>query len=268
MKRRALRILTPVLAAVLVFIAVYTFFTEYWWLVQPHGGYEATVTPLNGTTCKLRILYYDPLALEHDNKTLIHVLERIAAERGACMSIYTGNAAGLKPLMNLSAYDIVIIRAHGGLWDGRGFYFATGIEAGMKPDIPSKLFEQLVAEGAIAAGSPAVWNRGALEVAPAYIVVGAGLFKHVKLKKDAVVVVASCDSLDDQRFVHAVLEAGARAYIGWVGTVTPADIDRALPTLLSLLLSHFNNPCSVTRLLLERGLLRASTGAVLGAVCR
>ncbi|AEM38889.1 hypothetical protein Pyrfu_1021 [Pyrolobus fumarii 1A] len=220
--------------------------------------------------CAYRMLFYDPLALEYPNQTLLRQIEYIVNESGGCLDAYIGEEAGLEPLLHLDKYDIIVIRAHGGIWDGRGFYFATGLSPQGPYDIPVLLVQKLAKNGVLEAGSPAVLSEGAVISSSEYIIVGALFFKHVaRLKKGAVVVVASCDSLNDPRFVEAVLTAGAVAYIGWMGKTTPSAIDDMLPSLIKLIVEHLDNPCeALTNLKIIGVKLVAPTGAVLSGVCK
>ena len=263
-RRRLPRVTLLISLPLITFLLIYMFYTP---ALPPRG--PSRVIRAEHTACAFRVLYYDPLALEHPNDTLLRVIRDVVVEHGGCIDAFIGRAATLAPLMNISRYDIVVIRAHGGIWRGKGFYFATGVGVGEAPGVPRSLFERLVKEGAVEAGSPAVWGRSGLIVAPEYIVVGASFFKHVRFRQGAVVILASCNSLDDPRFVRAVLSAGARAYIGWAGDVTPADIDAVLPKLVDMLAAHLSDPCEAAKLFMMRlgGLLATSTGAVMSVVC-
>ncbi len=253
----------------LAFIAVYA-------LYGPGGGREPGVvvhvehaaSSTGAPHCRYRLLYYDPLWLEHPNRTLVKLVEEIVRRTGGCADIYLGGRAGLSPLLHLDRYDVVIIRAHGGIWDGKGFYFATGLTPLGPYDVPKRLVEKLVAAKALEVGSPAVLSGGAVVAAREYLVVGAPFFEKIaRFKRNAIVVVESCDSLADPRFVQTVLRAGAGVYIGWTGKVTPSDIDATLPRLLRIVVEELGHPCRIARLVAER-LVAASTGSVLEAVCR
>ena len=230
--------------------------------VRPRGSVHTK------TLCRYRLLYYDPLWLEHPNETLIRTIREIVEETGGCMDVYLGARAGLAPLLHLEKYDIIVIRAHGGIWVGRGFYFATGLSPLGPYDVPRSLVEKLVSKGIVEAGSPAVFTGGAVEATREYIVVGAGFFESIaRIRRGAVVVLESCDSLADPVFAKAVLGAGAGVYIGWTGKVTPRDIDDTLPSLLKLIISELGRPCEIAKSVSTR-LIESSTGALLAAVCR
>ena len=263
------RVLTALLVAapILAFLAVYLAYNPS---PTPHAGKTIHLNATGaGGGCRYRLLYYDPLYLEHPNETLYRVISRIVRETGGCMDAYLGSRAGLRPLLHLDRYDIIVIRAHGGIWAGRGgFYFATGLSPSGPYDVPARLVERLASEAAIEAGSPAVFAGGAVVAAPEYIVVGAPFFEKVaRLKKGAIVILESCDSMRDPRFVATLIRDGASLYIGWTGKVTPREIDDTLPWLLRLVVSRLHDPCSVAKTLAKR-LIVAGTGSMLTAVCR
>ncbi len=267
-KRRALALIA-LLLPIAAFVTVYLAWSPG---QQPAPGEVQHVRPAGSAAseapCRYHLLYYDPLWLEHPNETLIRVIREIVEETGGCMDAYVGARAGLAPLLHLDSYDIVVIRAHGGIWAGRGFYFATGLSPLGPYDVPRSLLERLVSSGAVEAGSPAVFSGGAVVATREYIVVGARFFeKLARFHKGAVVILESCDSLTDPRFVSAVLDAGAGVYIGWTGKVTPRDIDDTLPSLLRLVVSELGHPCEIAKSVSMR-LVESSTGALLGAVCR
>ena len=266
---RRILALIVLLLPIAAFIAIYLTWSP---AQQAAPGEVQHVKPVGSTasriSCRYHLLYYDPLWLEHPNETLIRVIREIVKETGGCMDAYIGARAGLAPLLHLDRYDIVVIRAHGGIWAGRGFYFATGLSPLGPYDVPRSLLERLVSSGAVEAGSPAVFSGGAVVATREYIVVGAKFFESIaRFHRGAVVVVESCDSLTDPRFVNAVLNAGAGVYIGWTGKVTPSDIDDTLPSLLRLVVMELNHPCGIAKSVSSR-LVEASTGALLGAVCK
>ncbi len=221
------------------------------------------------------MLYYDPLASEYLNQTLIERIEAIASQLGACIDVYVGEKAGLKPLLRLTRYDIVVVRAHGGIWDSKGFYIATGLAPRGPFDVPLDLVRKWSREDLIAAGAPAVVFRGGIVSSREYVVVGPGFFEKVVAgeRRHGVAIVMACDSLSDPRFAAALAAKGFDVYFGWKGLVTPEDIDAVLPRLFRLVLEGWEKGlrgCRLQGWVLERLgslVVGRSSGALLSGVC-
>jgi len=223
--------------------------------------------------CKLRILYYDSLARDIPNQTLVKLLERIAREYNACIDVYLGRQAGIKPILNIGEYDIVVVRAHGGIWDGHGYYIATGLAPGEKLDIPLDLAKRLASQGILAEASPAVFANGGAFVSEKLIIIGSyKLFNIVHPKRGSVLIAMTCSSIQDPLFVSKALKSGLGLYIGWIGAVTPRDIDRVLPKLLKLVLEYYTRGargCRLASALKQLGplLMAPDTHAILSSSC-
>ncbi len=240
---------------------------------QAEMGLGGNATVARTGRCRLHILYYDSLARDYPNTTLVREIEAIAHRYNACLTLVLGREAGVKPILELGRYDIVVIRAHGGIWPGHGYYIATGLTPDGRLDIPPELAERLASSGVLAEASPAVFIGGGVEGAEKLVIVGSvKLFDFVKPKNGSVLIMMTCSSLQDPAFVSRALSSGSSLYIGWLGTVTPQDIDAVLPRILIVVLEAYTRGargCEILKAVTALGplLIARDTHSVLSASC-
>ncbi len=213
---------------------------------QPLGHYnpirEASNTAITNSYIK-RALIYDPLYRDHPNETLYAVIIPLLRSSGYEVTVYAGRNATLEPLVYMDSYSLVIIRAHGaynnkqsGIY-GRGEYIFTGLLYNEAVSYYGDTIQRLVKKGELAIGVVPPGNSSVTEnklnKLPKQLVVSPLFIEHkTMLKKDAVIFVFSCYSMNDQTLAQVFTGKGAAGVIGWKGGVTDRYMDAVLPIVV------------------------------------
>jgi len=212
-------------------------------LTQDNGAQEPT-SPLTGTTrtpsgaeapglegVPRRVLIYDSLAREFPNPALVSMLVRLFESSGFQVDVYQGFNASLDPLVAISEYGVVILRAHGayngdpGTGKPLGAYVYTGLYYYEAQVIYDGYVDEGVEKGYFAKAT--IPARG--DESPLYLAVSP-LFFEENLGKlnNTIVFFTGCYGADDDRLASVFLDKGAQAFIGWKGNVTWTHADEYL----------------------------------------
>ena len=193
----------------------------------------------NETGSRKKALILDPLYNWIPNAPLLDNLISLLREAGYSVKVVKGANATVDAFRNITLYDLVIIRSHGG-------YFEPGDTLGGKTlddyapvvftgepfseclPLSCKYYIERLREEVVAG----VFSQGSVEVT--VFAITPLFFKNLKgtFNEEAVVIVASCYGLAGHMLADAVIDKGARCFISWSWKVTPSHMDAALKLLI------------------------------------
>ncbi len=193
---------------------------------QHSGGEVHSAIKLSTNVRGCRALIADGLYDLFPNKTLINYLRSELVSSGCDVTVYLGSNVTMKVFKELTRYDIIVLRLHGGYGYEHGS-LVTGLFTGVRW---SYRYYPLAKEGYVAKGVPFYARERA------YVALLPKFFREKlvgRFPKDSVLIAFGCFTAMNKRLVDAFLDHGLHCYIGWNGTVTINYLDKVLPTLIS-----------------------------------
>ncbi len=191
-------------------------------------------------------LYYDSLATEYPNQTLNNMIISIFKKYGYKLKIYEGYKAGVEELKDMSIYDIVVIRAHGGYNNNKttgkplGSYVFTGT-----PYNPYMYFNDQKNNYLVPGVIPLPGGGYSQE----YFVASPRFFaKYTMFKKDSIVILATCFGMNDDILAKTLLAKGVKVVISWNGSITAHHLDYTLPLIVEKTLDILSKSSDVEEL--------------------
>ncbi len=243
-KKRSLLILG--VAAILLAVIGYGIY-DYW--IMHHEAPKPV--PVNNSTNKTAIIY-DSLSREYPNDTLIEDLVSLLEEYNYTVYVYRGVNATLDPLVTITRFDLVIIRAHGA-YNGNdthrplGSYIYTGLTYEEAKAIYDGYIDSMLNKGEFALAiipPPGVQlNETIIEQLPKYVAVSPKYLNEQlgSFKNDSIVIWAGCYGANDDRLANVFLDKGAKSFIAWNGGVTQHHMDYVLLETVKYLVEN-NDP--------------------------
>jgi len=178
-----------------------------------------------------RVLIYDSLSREFPNPALTSALVQLFESAGFQVNVYQGFNASLDPLVAISEYGVVILRAHGA-YNGDpetgkplGAYVYTGLYYYEAQVIYDGYVDEGLEKGFFA--KAIIPARGG--ESPLYLAVSPLFFEENLARLDGTIVFfTGCYGADDDRLANVFLAKDAQAYLGWKGNVTWTHADNYL----------------------------------------
>jgi hypothetical protein len=176
-----------------------------------------------------RVLIADSLSIDYPNPELINYIASLFRSKGYAVDIYYGEDVNLSLYSNLTNYEIIILRIHGGKAQYRdkdgNIRYLNGLFTGLKwRDEYLELKKQWIATRAYPFNST-----------EAYLAVLPKFFEE-KFKggfiENSVMIVASCFSLYTPDIADALFRRGLSKFIGWRDVVTLEHMDNVIKRLV------------------------------------
>jgi len=221
-------ILISSIIALLLIVSIITTYTNV-----SFKGEKASKTQQETSSIKLKALIADGLYEDYPNMSLIEELKNILKAHGYSVSTVLGRNVTLDVFRNLTSYNIVILRLHGGASEvptviGKNVTF-IGLFTGVPWD-PIK-YSDLKRRLLVTKGRPFL-NPNKLYVAalPRFFLEEV----EGRFPTYSIVIAASCYSLRTVDIAYAMFQKGLMYYIGWGAPVTVEHMDKSLELLLKL----------------------------------
>lgn len=231
LKERERRLATAVFLALILFIAAISVYFAYAFLNQPQD--QATNPTINPTSLQLRAAIVDQLTLTFPNHTFIQTAENTLKQAGYSVDYYSGEKVTVELYRNLAThgYKIVILRVHSaaGKCNGKQItsLFSSEIYSSTR-----YTYEQLTDQ---------VGNIGySVNDTVAYFgisqeFVGSSMNGRFQ---NSIIIMMGCNGLASVEMAEAFVEKGAKAYIGWNGSVSASHTDQAATCVLKHLITQ------------------------------
>jgi len=215
-------------AIFLVFILLIVVFSSYFTYNYLNQSQNQTTNP---TSSQLRAAIVDQLALTFPNQTFIETATNILKQAGYTADYYAGEEVTVEFYGNLSAhgYGLIILRVHSTATKLEGEAFVEAPVVFFTSESYSKtnhLYEQLTDQLLMVSytASPSLYYFG---IVPKFVTSSMkGTFQNT------VIIMMGCEGLNNTKMAEAFIQKGAKAYIGWKGSVLASHTDSATIHLL------------------------------------
>jgi hypothetical protein len=217
-KEKKRRIVTPTLLACILIVAAVSAYFTYSYIVQPSSAPVAAIV--------------DQLSLTYPNQTFIERATSILKQAGYSVDYYPGKNVTVEFYRNLAmhGYSLIILRVHSGLVPGTRYVgFFTSERYDQSKYVQEQLWNQLWK--AVYSNEDVAKGITYFGISP-YFVTGSmnGKFENT------VIIMMGCNGLTYTPMAEAFIEKGAKAYIGWNGSVSASYTDEATANLLQHLI--------------------------------
>jgi hypothetical protein len=239
-KERERRIATAIFLTIILSSAAFSAYFGYT-LLSPSPDLSFTESTLQfkpeNPNPELKAAIVDQLSLTYPNQTFIEAATSILKQVGYSVDYYRGEEVTVEFYTNLPThnYELIILRVHS---------TASGLSQGQFVTVPVFLFtseiysttrhvsEQLSDEVFRAAyNTPG--SKDYFAIGPNFVLGAmAGGFKNTTI------IMMGCEGLKNTETAEAFIERGAKAYIGWNGSVPASHTDQATTCLLKHLITQ------------------------------
>ncbi len=181
------------------------------------------------TAAKGRVLIADSLSIDYPNPELINYIADLFRSKGYEVDIYLGEEVDLSLYANLTSYEIIILRIHGGKAEYRdregNLRAINGLFTGLKwSDEYNELKRNWIATRAFPFNSTEAY----LAVLPKFFEERLnGMFVE-----GSVMIVASCFSLYTLDIAQTLINRGLSKFIGWRDVVVLDHMDNVIKRLV------------------------------------
>jgi hypothetical protein len=218
----------------LVFILLIVIFSSYFtcnFLNQPQN--QTT----NPASSQLKAAIVDQLSLTFPNQTFIETATNTLEEAGYTVDYYAGEEVTVEFCRNLPThgYGLIILRVHSSAAELQGKEFVetpVGIFTSESYSQTKYVYEQLTDQLLMASY--------AMPQPPYYFAI-VPKFVTSSMKdtfQNTTVIMMGCEGLNNTKMAEAFIQKGAKAYIGWKGTVSASHTDKATTRLLQHLITE------------------------------
>ncbi len=162
------------------------------------------------------------------NDELIKKLSSTLKSQGYDVTVVLNGDVNLNLFLNLTSYDLIILRLHGG-YGYLGGKEVSGLFTGVKWTY--KYFS-LAKKGYVAKGVPFYARERA------YVALLPKFFRELlegKFRVNATVIAAGCYTASSDELIEALFNHNLKYYVGWKGAVTVDHLDRVLYVLIGLI---------------------------------
>ncbi|MEM3578462.1 MAG: hypothetical protein QXX51_08495 [Candidatus Bathyarchaeia archaeon] len=228
-KERERRIVTVVMALALIVIMVASSF----------GVYQSIKSTSNQNieSKVLKAAIVDQLSLSIPNQTFIETATKILKQANYTIDYYPGEKVTVEFYRNLPTheYKIIILRVHSSAAELQGeefietpVSFFTSEPYSQTKYIYEQLTDQLVIASYTMPQPPYYFA-----IVPKFVTsTMKGIFQ------DTVTIMMGCEGLNNTKMAEVFIQKGAKAYIGWKGSVSASHTDAATTILLQHLITH------------------------------
>jgi hypothetical protein len=225
-KKRERRIGMAITAALLIAIVLVSGFIINSMLNPPPSGQNASFT------APLRAAIVDQLSLTFPNQSFVENATSTLERAGYTVDYYSGEkvSVGFYKDLPTYGYGIIILRVHSTIstW---GVTLFTSQPYSRSSYVFEQEFDRVVA----VAYSEEDAKKGIMYfgINPSFVESNMeGAFPS------AVIVAMGCDGLNNTKMAEALVKRGAKAYVGWDGSVSSAHTDQATAHLLQHLITQ------------------------------
>jgi hypothetical protein len=224
-KERGRRIATTIFLVFILLIVVFSSYFTYNFLNQPQSQ------AVNPASSQLKAAIVDHLSLTFPNQTFIEEATNILKQAGYMVDYYPGEEVTVEFYKNLPThgYSIIILRVHSSAAELRAGEFIetpVGIFTTEQYSQSRYVYEQLT-DQLLAASYSMPQPPYYFAIVPKFVTQSMkGAFKNT------IIIMMGCEGLNNTKMAEAFIEKGAKAYIGWKGSVLASHTDTATIHLL------------------------------------
>jgi hypothetical protein len=230
-KERQRRIGTIIFTALILIVVVFSAYFGYSLLSQPQNQ------TLSQESSQPKAAIVDQLSLTFPNQTFIETATNILRQAGYVVDYYPGEEVTVEFYKNLPThgYSIIILRVHSSAAELRAGEFVetpVGIFTAEQYSQSRYVYEQLTDQLVIASYT--------MPQPPYYFAI-VPKFVTSSMKgtfKNTVIIMMGCEGLNNTKMAEAFIQKGAKAYIGWKGSVLASHTDTATISLLQHLITE------------------------------
>jgi hypothetical protein len=225
------RMATVIFLVFVLLIVIFSSYFTYNFLNQPQN--QTT----NPASSQLKAAIVDQLSLTFPNQTFIEGATRILEEAGYSVDYYSGDKVTVPFYTGLPkhGYGLIILRAHSSAAELQGKEFVetpVGIFTSESYSQTKYVYEQLTDQLLMASY--------AMPQPPYYFAI-VPKFVTSSMKdtfQNTTVIMMGCEGLNNTKMAEAFIQKGAKAYMGWNGSVSASHTDQATAILLQHLITE------------------------------
>jgi hypothetical protein len=230
-KERQRRIGTVIFTALILIAMLFSAYFGYSLLSQPQNQ------TLSQESSQPKAAIVDQLSLTFPNQIFIEAATNILKQAGYMVDYYPGEEVTVEFYKNLPThgYSIIILRVHSSAAELRAGEFVetpVGIFTAEQYSQSRYVYEQLTDQLVIASYT--------MPQPPYYFaIVPKFVTQNMKgIFKNTIIIMMGCEGLNNTKMAEAFIEKGAKAYIGWRGSVSASHTDTATISLLQHLITE------------------------------
>jgi hypothetical protein len=227
-KERERRLGIAIFLALILFIAAISIYFTYTFLNQPQNQTSNQTT--NPTSSQLKAAIVDQLSLTYPNQTFIQTATNTLKQAGYTVDYYPGEQVTVEFYRNLPThgYKIIILRVHSSTSEFPTLAFFTSETYSNLKYVGEQLDGQVVC---------VCFNIEDKEkffgITPSFVESSInGKFQNTTI------IMMGCNGLTYNDMAKALIERGAKIYIGWTRAVSGSYTDQATICLLQHLISE------------------------------
>jgi hypothetical protein len=191
-----------------------------------------------GSAYSFKAVIVDQLSLMFPNNTFTEEAERILKDAGYTVDYYSANEVNVDFYKSLirKGYGLIILRVHSAqIGESTQIGFFTSQSYSKTQYISEQLSDQVF----MATPQMSVIQLYSGNF-PKYFAIGPKLIQQASYTRlgNATIIAMGCDSLRFADMAQAFIEKGAKAYIGWNGSVSADHTDKATINLLQHLITE------------------------------
>jgi cell division protein FtsB len=231
-KERQRRIGTVIFTALILIVVLFSAYFGNSLLSQPQNQ------TLSQEPSQPKAAIVDQLSLTYPNQTFIEAATNILKQAGYSVDYYPGEEVTVEFYRNLPThgYKIIILRVHSSAAELKGKEFVetlVGIFTAEQYSQTRYVYEQLTDQLVIASSYTMPQPPYYFAIVPKFVTSSMkGTFKNT------VIIMMGCKGLNNTKMAEAFIEKGAKAYIGWKGSVSASHTDTATISLLQHLITE------------------------------
>ncbi|MEM3786691.1 MAG: hypothetical protein QXZ59_04845, partial [Nitrososphaeria archaeon] len=230
-KERERKIAKAIFITLILLIIIVSGYFGYSYLNQSQNQ------TLNQESSQPKAAIVDHLSLTFPNQTFIETATNILEQAGYSVDYYPGEKVTVEFYRNLPThgYKIIILRVHSSAAELQGEEFVetpVGFFTSEPYSQTKYIYEQLTDQLVMASYT--------MPQPPYYFAI-VPKFVTSSMKgtfQNTVIVMMGCEGLNNTKMAEAFIEKGAKAYIGWKGSVSASHTDAATTILLQHLITH------------------------------
>ncbi|MEM3714006.1 MAG: hypothetical protein QXF82_03565 [Nitrososphaeria archaeon] len=230
-KERERKIAKAIFITLILLIIIVSGYFGYSYLNQSQNQ------TLNQESSQPKAAIVDHLSLTFPNQTFIETATNILEQAGYSVDYYPGEKVTVEFYRNLPThgYKIIILRVHSSAAELQGEEFVetpVGFFTSEPYSQTKYIYEQLTDQLVMASYT--------MPQPPYYFAI-VPKFVTSSMKgtfQNTVIVMMGCEGLNNTKMAEAFIEKGAKAYIGWKGSVSASHTDTATIRLLQHLITE------------------------------
>jgi hypothetical protein len=230
-KERQRRIGTAIFTALILIVVLFSAYFGHSLLSQPQNQ------TISQESSQPKAAIVDQLSLTFPNQTFIEEATNILKRAGYMVDYYPGEEVTVEFYKNLPThgYKIIILRVHSSAAELQGKEFVetpVGIFTAEQYSQSRYVYEQLT-DQLLAASYSMPLPPYYFAIVPKFVTQSMkGTFKNT------IVIMMGCEGLNNTKMAEAFIDKGAKAYIGWKGSVSASHTDTATISLLQHLITE------------------------------